>query len=280
MQEQTKGSSPLINIASIDAAVQRLGKNVGGYFGETIAIDAVIEEQRQYALERGWQVDALPVRQGVELLGMRRSVPHPTCRIYISTGIHGDEPAGPLAVRELLKENAWPDNATIWICPCLNPTGFPLSTRAGAHGLDLNRDYRDMRTEEIRAHVAWLEKQPVFDLCLCLHEDWEAHGFYVYELNPEHHPSLAGKMVEAVRPICPIDHSTIIDGRDAFGGIIQPILDPELRADWPEALYLITHKTKLSYTLESPSDFPLAVRVAALTAATRAAVQEFSSALR
>ena len=109
---------------------------------------------------------------------------HPS-RIYLSTGIHGDEPAGPLAALRLLQENQWPENAELWFCPCLNPMGFVLNRRENADGKDLNRDYRHLETTEVRAHIAWLERQPQFDLCLCLHEDWESHGFYVYELNPD-----------------------------------------------------------------------------------------------
>jgi hypothetical protein len=159
----------------------------------------------------------------------------------------------------------------------LNPTGFIRGTRTSSDGVDLNRDYKHLRTAETRAHVAWLEKQPKFDLCLCLHEDWEAHGFYVYEVNPDNQPSLAGKMVETVRAVCPIDHSTIIDGRDAKDGIIRPNLDPALRPEWPEAFYLITHKTRLSYTLEAASDFPLTVRVASLVAAVKSALAQEGS---
>ncbi len=263
--------------ASIAAAIQRLGRNIGGYFGETIEIDKVVEEQRQLAVAHGWEVELLPARPGADLLTLRRRVPSPAHRIYISTGIHGDEPAGPLALRELLKENAWPDNVELWLCPCLNPTGFPLSKRECAQGTDLNRDYRHLRTAEVRAHVAWLEEQPLFDLCLCLHEDWEAHGFYVYELNPDSRPSLAGAMVEAAQKICPIDHSTLIDGRDARDGIIRPNIDPAMRPEWPEAFYLFMNKTRLSYTLETPSDFPLAVRTVAQVAAVKAALTAFTT---
>ena len=113
---------------------------------------------------------------------------------------------------------------------------------------------------------------------MCLHEDWEAHGFYVYEVNPDNRPSLAEKMVAVVRGVCPIDHSPLIDGREARDGIIRPNIDPALRPEWPEAFYLVMHHTRLSYTLEAPSDFPLAVRVAALVAATKAAVVEFAKA--
>ena len=266
-----------VNTASIAAAVQRLGKNVGGYFGDGIDIAATLAEQKDFARAHGWEIDALKISPGLELCFLHRPVPRPAYRFYISTGIHGDEPAGPLAVRELLKENPWPDHVEIWLFPCLNPTGFPKSTRQSASGIDLNRDYKHLRTDEVRAHVAWLEKQPPFDLCLCLHEDWEAHGFYVYEVNPDGLPSLAEKIVETVRPVCPIDHSTLIDGRDALDGIIRPNLDPASRPEWPEAFYLITHKTRLSYTLEAPSDFPLAVRVAALVAAVKAALKESSA---
>jgi hypothetical protein len=258
--------------SSIAAAIQRLGKNNGAYFGEGIDVQAVMAEQRECARAHGWQMDTLTADNGVQLPIFHRHVPNPTRRLYISSGIHGDEPAGPLAIRELLNENPWPDHVEIWMCPCLNPTGFPRNTRESADGIDLNRDYRHLRTPEVRAHVAWLEKQPSFDLCFCLHEDWEAHGFYLYEVNPDDLPSLADRMIEAVRAICPIDHSTLIDGRAAKDGIIRPNIDPTLRPEWAEAFYLLMHKTRLSYTLEAPSDFPLTLRVAALVTAVKSAL--------
>ena len=173
----------------------------------------------------------------------------------------------------MLQENRWPAHADVWLLPCLNPTGFPLNRRENANGVDLNRDYRHLQTGEIRAHVAWLEKQPQFDLTLCLHEDWEAHGFYVYELNPDHRPSLAEKIIAEVAKVCPVDPSEVIEGRPAQGGIIRPDLDPAKRPQWPEAFYLIMNKTRQSYTLEAPSDFPLSMRVAALVAAVGVALE-------
>jgi len=172
----------------------------------------------------------------------------------------------------LLRERKWPDAAEIVLCPCLNPTGFALNQRENATGRDLNRDYLHLESAEVRAHVAWLENQRPFDLCLCLHEDWESHGFYVYELNPDRKSSLAEAIVAAVAKVCPVDLSEIIEGREARGGIIRPNLDPRSRPQWPEAFWLITHKTRLSYTLEAPSDFPLATRVNALVAGVKAAL--------
>jgi hypothetical protein len=130
----------------------------------------------------------------------------------------------------------------------------------------------DPKAAETRAHIAWLETRPNFDLCLCLHEDWESHGFYVYELNPDDRPSLAKKMIQAVSQVCPVDRSEVIEGRPAQDGIIRPSVDPRSRPQWPESFYLLNYKTRLSYTLEAPSDFSLSTRVDSLVAAVRAAL--------
>ncbi len=258
--------------------LRRLGKNVNGYFGETIDIASVLADCAAAARRHGWIIEEIHRAPRLILGFVRRREQHArggthhVARIYISTGIHGDEPAGPLAVRQLLQENRWPANAELWICPCLNSAGFVSNRRENPEGLDLNREYLNTKAEEIRSHIEWLKRQPWFDISLCLHEDWESHGFYVYELNPEHQPSLAEAIVARVADVCPIDLSETIEGRPARDGIIRPDLDPQSRPQWPEAFFLITHKTKRSYTLEAPSDFPLSARVAALVAGVHAAV--------
>jgi protein MpaA len=249
--------------------MQKLGKNIGKYLGERIDVERLLRDVEKVATAHGWRTEAFLNAETFRLLGLTRKVLNPTKRIYISTGIHGDEPAGPVAALQLLQENRWPENADIWLCPCLNPTGFPLNTRENAQGVDLNRDYLNTKTEEIRAHIAWLEKQPRFDVCLCLHEDWESQGFYVYELNPDNQPSFAESIMKRVSEVCPIDMSPEIEGRPAAGGIIRPIGDLRSRPQWPEAFYLFTYKTRLSYTLEAPSDFTLETRVTAVVAGVR-----------
>ncbi len=254
--------------------MQRLGKNHGGYRGETIDIRATLREVETTAHLQRWNHEIFHEQDELKFLALHRPCHHgaPRGRIYISAGIHGDEPAGPLAALRLLQENQWPENVEIFLLPCLNPIGFTLNRRENAAGIDLNRDYRNSKSAEIRAHFAWLERQPKFDFYLCLHEDWESHGFYLYEQNPDHKISFAEKMIEAVKQVCPIDLSEIIEDRPAKNGIIRPNLNPHERPDWPEALYLISHKSRQGYTLEAPSDFPLATRVNALVAAVNAAI--------
>lgn len=253
--------------------MQRLGQNHGSYHGERLDIAAVLRDIHDAAAKNGWTIEDLPAGPDLKLLALTRvstsPAPSHTRRLYLSTGIHGDEPAGPLAVRQLLQENLWPADADLWLCPCLNPTGFPLNCRENAQGIDLNRQYLHLEAAETRAHISWLERQPSFDTAVCLHEDWESHGFYLYELNPDDRPSHAEEVIRRVAEVCPIDPSPIIETRPAQGGVIRPGLDPVLRPQWPEAFWLLSHKTRHSYTLEAPSDFSLATRVAALVTGTR-----------
>jgi hypothetical protein len=271
-------------------AMQRLGKNVGRYLGDTIDIQQILRDIEIAAKEHGWKSEVFFETQDLRLFGLTRAtvggqtrnakpqVPSSKLqtpnskRIYLSAGIHGDEPAGPVAALKLIRENKWPENLDLWFCPCLNPLGFALNSRENSRGIDLNREYLKPVAEEIAAHIAWLERQPNFDLCLLLHEDWESHGFYLYEQNPDNRKSLAEPMIEAVSKVCPIDPNELIEGRPAQNGIIRPNIDLKSRPQWAEAFYLITYKTQQSYTLEAPSDYPLSTRVDGLAAAVRAGV--------
>ena len=263
--------------------MQRLGKNVGRYLGDTLNIQQTLRDLESAAQHHGWRSEIFFESKELKLSALTRHSRgrKPECggRVYLSAGIHGDEPAGPLAALRLIRENQWPENLDLWCCPCLNPVGFAVNSRENARGIDLNREYLNPLADEIQAHIAWLERQPKFDLCLLLHEDWESHGFYLYEQNPDRRRSLAEPMIEAISQVCPIDPNEQIEGRPAKNGIIRPTFDPKSRPQWPEAFYLITHKTRLSYTLEAPSDFPISARVDALVTAVRTGVGELSADL-
>src|SRR5262249_24471650 len=136
---------------------QRLGKNINGYFGEKIEIAAVLADCLEGSRAHLWQ--AAEISPAPTLIALTRSAAErrnsispgersPGSRIYISAGIHGDEPAGPLAARQLLEENEWPPDASLWLLPCLNPTGFQLHRRENAEGIDLNRQYLQPGAEE------------------------------------------------------------------------------------------------------------------------------------
>lgn len=223
----------------------------------------------------GFRIEPFGEIEGCPLFALTKRTPGPRPRIYLSAGLHGDEPAPPRTLLALLEAGEFDARANWFLCPLLNPAGLIRGTRENATGLDLNRDYKDVRSAEIAAHIGWLRRQPGFDLTLCLHEDWESTGYYLYELNPLQRPTLSHAMIAAVATVCPIETATLIDGREiAEPGIIRPIADPLMRENWPESIYLRAHHTTLSYTVESPSALPLAQRVAAHSAAIRAAITQ------
>lgn len=234
---------------------------------------AVAAQLELAAAKSGFRVERFGEAAGCPLLALTRRTAGPRPRIYLSAGIHGDEPASTLSLLSLLQSGEFDDRAVWFLCPMLNPSGLARGVRENAAGIDLNRDYRHLEAPEIQAHVRWLGSQPNFDLAICVHEDWESTGFYLYELNADARPSLAEPMITAVAKVCPIDQSSLIEGREAKGGIIRPVADPLEREKWPEAIYLQVHHTRLSYTIESPSALAMEVRIAAHREALRTAIR-------
>jgi murein peptide amidase A len=234
---------------------------------------AFAEQIQTASRAAGFRVEPYGEAAGAPLFALTKRTRGPRPRIYLSAGIHGDEPAPPLALLELLTRGVLDARAVWFVCPLLNPAGFIRRTRENAEGFDLNRDYKALRSLEIQAHARWLQRQPNFDLALCVHEDWEATGYYLYELNPTKRPSLARAILTAAEKTCALETATTIDGRCvAEPAIIRPIDDPLQRETWPESIYLRAHHTRLGYTLESPSSLPLKARVAAHCAAVEAAI--------
>jgi len=244
--------------------------------GRALDPDEFLPRFSRAARAAGFSEETFGTIDGHPLRAYTRKTADRAPRIYLSAGIHGDEPAPPFALLRFMETEFFDDRCSWYVCPLLNPMGFVLQTRENHAGIDLNRDYKVPRSAEIQAHIRWLKRQPAFDLVFCVHEDWEAKGFYLYELNPDNRPTLANTMLAAVVEHAPIEAAAVIDGREiSEPGIIRPVADPLLRETWPEAIYLREHHGTLHYTIESPSGLPLQQRVIILTAAIRAAVHQF-----
>jgi murein peptide amidase A len=229
---------------------------------------------RTEALRRGFREEPWGERDGVTLSAYTKRAQGKRPRIYLSAGVHGDEPAPPEALLAALAAGIFDERATWFLIPMVNPTGFFRNQRENIEGVDLNRDYLEPKAPETRAHVSWLGRQPGFDLAVCLHEDWEAAGFYLYELARDASPQAAQTIRNHVAQVLPIEAAEVIDGRPADeAGIIRPESDPALRVTWPEAIYLFNHHTHTCYTFETPSAKPMQDRVAAQLIAMRCALE-------
>jgi len=215
---------------------------------------------------------------------LHRASPNPKApRFYLSTGIHGDEISGPIALLEMLRRPNFFAAHDITIFPILNPNGLAQGIRGNADGLDLNRDYRDPKSTEIGGHVALLKTLGRFDAAMFLHEDFEGTGAYLYELNESLSPTLGADIIAAMGKHVPIDLRPEIEEIPARNGIIQRrdiVLKHgaiEERPEWPEAIYLSVNHTKVSYTTETPMLLPLEQRVKAQIAAVETLLKALSS---
>ncbi len=190
---------------------------------------------------------------------------------YLSAGIHGDEPAGPLAALRLMEEGAFPVGRHCIICPALNPAGLVLKTRENRQGMDLNRDYIHLSCPETAAHAQWLLSRPVPGLFVSLHEDWETDGFYFYEINlGEDDSRRASDLLGAVSAHFPAEPGPEIDGHAVRStGWIFHRAESDLPDSWPEAIWLAKRGCPLSFTFETPSKAALEDRVAAHVAGVR-----------
>lgn len=249
--------------------------------GRDIDIERYCDSLKKHALKQGFTIDEYGLCEGLPLLGLSRAASKKSAPcIYLCAGIHGDEPAGPLALLELLKENAFCRDIHWVLCPAMNPIGLKHGSRYAHCGQDLNRDYRDAIAYETQQHIAWLKKRcSFFDLHISLHEDWEAKGFYLYELKPEDYPDLARKMLEAARPYCSIDLSEEIDRFPANNGVIYAnkiVTDIYTVPYWPQGFFLIHAKlSNAHYTLETPSSLDLEKRVLAHKSAVLSAIHTY-----
>lgn len=196
--------------------------------------------------------------------------------VYLSAGIHGDEPAGPLALLALMEEGFFPDGRHFIVCPALNPSGLALGTRENAEGKDLNRDYLKRSSVETEVHARWLDEKPLPGLFISLHEDWETSGFYLYEINlGADRPHRVAALLAAVEEIFPPESGPEIDGHEVrAAGWIFHACEADLPDEWPEAIHLAKRGCPLSYTLETPSCARLGDRVAAHLAAVRSLLSD------
>lgn len=240
---------------------------------------ALTNQLQDAATRAGFKIQTLAAINSIPILAASKcQIPtNQQPNIYVSSGIHGDEPAGPLALLSILRQGIFDHRANWFICPLLNPAGLAKQTRENAQGIDLNRDYLHPKSIEVQRHLPWLKNLPPLDLFISLHEDYESTGFYLYEINCLDCPTAAHHILEAVSPIFPPEPQRLIDDHSVreLGWIFH---EPEadFPDQWPEAIYLAKHQTTVSYTFETPSSAALDRRIEAHLAATQAALQYFT----
>ena len=265
---------------------EHLPGGANGFHQKGMDVNALLDRLRDAARRAGFVESCFGHREDFPLVAFERRSTQARARVYLSSGVHGDEPAGPMALLELLRRNSFRDDVEYSILPVINPLGLQAGTRENGDGVDINRSYGPVpTTPEAKAHQSWLEDRR-FDLAVCLHEDYEVQGFYLYELSPVYlpdrhaartnsRPSPARALLSAGAAHLPVELQPWIDEMPNEKGLMQPPRD-HLHS-WvealPEAIHLLRRHTPWCFTTETPSRAaPIVDRIACQCALVNAAM--------
>jgi protein MpaA len=187
-------------------------------------------------------------------------------RAVLAGGLHGDEPAGPEALCELLEQRLYLKFVQDWaltLLPCLNPWGYEHGRRHNHQHKDLNREFKSPHPQEEVAFAQSVLRQR-FDLVVDLHEDVDSVGYYLYEqAEAEQERGIGHVILDQVQSVIPINRDRDIEGQAANGGVINRVCNVDQMDAWPLAVYAMAHGTSRSPTLEAPVVCPLEKHVAA-----------------
>jgi len=208
--------------------------------------------------------------------------------VSLSAGIHGDEPAAPWALYDLVRSRLLDTRFGYRIWPCLNPEGLAAGTRATADGTDLNRTFgRGGTSPEARA-VITANRDRRFALHVDLHEDPVANGAYVYEPLPDGaRPRFAAGVVRAFDdaglPVQDLSDPAFDLGSPpearavqtiGRGSVVMGARDESVyfSPGWPLSVYFALKAADAVLTVESPGTRPWAERIAVHRVAVTAAL--------
>ena len=201
---------------------------------------------------------------------------------YVSAGIHGDEPAGPAALAlwaeahlaALVRTGGLP----LFILPCLNPWGLVENRRSDPKGRDLNRAFH-RKVSPVRELMRLIADER-FALGVALHEDYDARGMYLYEIN-DAPPDLGAALLRVCRSkAMGIDPRRTIEEFPFKEGLLRRRVLPEDVTMQPEALAVYPRNTSHFITFETPSEFGLAHRVRAHVRLLEACVRHLQGTRR
>ena len=211
----------------------------------------------------------LPLRKlakddGFELYYLETPALAENAGLYLSAGIHGDEPAAPEALLRWAEKNATRLAAIpMLIFPCLNPWGLRNNVRTDSRGRDLNRMFH-LDTHPVVAAVRRLTRPHQFQIAMAMHEDYDAQGVYLYEI-ARGRSGFGESLLQCAQKILPRDLRRTIDISVAKDGLIRKRISPAKFAEmgYPEAIWLHLFHSENTFTFETPSEAALELRVRA-----------------
>jgi len=198
---------------------------------------------------------------------------HDFIRLGLFTGIHGDEPAGPLAAARLLdrllREPHLATGYHLSVYPTINPRGLAAGTRHDEAGLDLNREFWKGSTVPVVAVLEQELRAQRFQGIIALHADDTCEGLYGYAHGRLLNEELLRPALRASGRHLPMDRRPLIDGFAADAGVIHFCFPGVLAAPADQ------HPAPFDIILETPAHAPEDLQAAAMVDGVLAILGEY-----
>lgn len=212
-----------------------------------------------------WRGELGGLVSGYPFFVMRHEIAADAPTILITAGIHGDEPAGVEAALQWMESENWRPWRMNWlVLPCINPYGWSHDQRTTWDGLDINQHFLDSSHCPEAEMVKRVLGRQHFRLALDLHEDSDSDGHYLCEIK-KGAPFAGERIPEAVTGLMPVSHKPWLDGRHAQSpGWVLRLARRSIfkrRRRWPLAFHLAVNCTEHFLCSETPTVFPLSLRV-------------------
>lgn len=190
-------------------------------------------------------------------------------RLYLSSGIHGNEASGPIALNQFANYPGMFHDVDTTIIPILNRYGYAHNLRHNKNDFDLNRDYKNAHQQETKKHLKLIKDQK-YNLAICLHESHKATGCFIYKPNRNKRLDVMEEILIAMSRVMPIDNRHTEWRVEIERGILKDTKYKEHH--WTEAVYF-SHQDIPAFTIEVPAAAPLQQRIVTFKAAILKAVE-------
>ena len=232
----------------------------------------LLKRWKSLARKSGLKGTVFATGDDFDLMCFRSPALKNTGGIYLSGGIHGDEPASVEGLYQWAElHGSMLRELPLMVFPCLNPWGLVHNRRTDRQNCDLNRCYHLSDIPRIQAQKELL-RGFTFRLAMCLHEDYDAQGVYLYEIRKKL-TTFGQELLSAAGYYIPVDLRRMIEGRRAQQGWIARRVNLKKFPVFAEGIYVAFHHSERTITAETPSEYDLGKRVEAQIAMIQRAIE-------
>jgi hypothetical protein len=136
---------------------------------------------------------------GYPILAAEFRPPGATCSVLNSGGLHGNEPGGVEAIYRMIRECRLEESGAIErdFILCMNPWGYRYDRRGNRAGIDLNRDFQALESQETRIIDAYLRGRR-YGLVIDHHENSYVDGYSIIAHDEANKTAIAAIIGDAV----------------------------------------------------------------------------------